>query len=86
MIELSLVFGVYVITLALTESSGPFGLLEKLRSIDIVERSGLLECYLCTSFWVSVALCVAFNRIDMILISWGVSTLIQRLYNAYTLR
>ena len=82
----SLILGTYTLTLALTESSGPWGLLERLRNVKWVSDFGLLECGLCCSFWVALALCIAFGRLDLYFIAVGGSVLLERLVTAYTIK
>ena len=82
----SLVLGVYTITLALTESAGPWGLLERLRNVKWVSDFGLLECGLCCSFWVALGLCIAFGRVDLYFIAWGGSVLLDKLVTAYMVK
>lgn len=84
MIELSLLFGTFALSVALTESEGAWGSLKWLRNKTV--NFGLLQCFLCTSAWTSVALCIAFGRLDMILIAWGACVLVERLINAYMVR
>lgn len=84
--SVSLVLGVYVITLAITESSGPWGLLDRLRNVKWIDDFGLLECGLCCSFWVALGLCIAFGRLDLYFIAVGGSVLLERLVTAYTIK
>ena len=83
---ISLILGTYTMTLALTESPGPWGLLERLRNIKWISDFGLLECGLCCSFWVALGLCVAFGRLDLYFIAWGGSVVLERLVTAYTIK
>jgi len=83
---LALVLGTYAVTLALTASEGPWGLFYKLRAIKRVQDFGVLECFLCTSFWVSLILCLSFGRPEIILIAWGSSTLIDKVVMAYSVK
>jgi hypothetical protein len=84
--EAALILGTYAITLALRESDGPFGLLYRLRKVKAVNSFGVLNCHLCTAFWVSLALCAAFGMLWMTLVAWGASTLIDKLVKAVTVR
>ena len=86
MIIASLILGTWVTTLALTESAGPWGLLERLRNVKWISDFGLLECGLCSSFWVALGLCMAFERLDLILIAWGGSIVLERLINGWVIR
>lgn len=86
MIELSLILGTYALTLALIESEGAWGFMEHIRNNRYIDDFGLLNCFLCTSFWVSIALCVAFGRLDLVLLAWGGSVVLERLINAYMVK
>ena len=79
----TLIIGTWAITTAFTESDGPYGSLYKLRKQKQINDFGLLECFLCTSFWVALTLCMAFQSPEYILIAWGVSTLTSKLLTAY---
>ena len=82
----SLVLGVYAITLALTESAGPWGLLDILRRVKWISDFGLLECGLCCSFWVALGLCIAFGRLDLYFIAVGGSIVLERLINGWIIK
>lgn len=86
MIIATLILGTYAITLALTESSGPYGILERIRNVKWVKDFGVLECQLCCSFWVALSLCIALGRLDMILVTWGGSVVLDKLITAYTIK
>lgn len=83
---LSLIAGTYVITLALTESSGPYGILERLRNVKWIRDFGLLECGMCCSFYTALGLCMAFGRLDLYFIAVGGSVLLERLVTAYMVK
>jgi len=80
---LALILGTYVITIAVTESEGVYGLLYKFRHIKAVQDFGVLECHLCTAAWTSAILCIIYGRLDLWLIAWGSSTLINIVVKAY---
>ena len=82
----SLVLGTYTITLALTESSGPWGLLERLRNVKWIDDMGLLNCFLCTSFYVSILACSVVGRLELIPLTWGSAVIINQLITAYTIK
>ena len=82
----SLVLGTWVLTLALTESSGPLGLLERLRNVKWVDDFGILECGLCVGFYVSIFSCLFVDRIELMPLVWGGSVLLERLVTAYTIK
>ena len=86
MIELSIVLGTYALTLALVESEGPWGIFDIIRHNRYIDNFGVLNCMICSSFWVSVALCVACQRIDLVLIAWGANVLIDRIVTAIMLK
>lgn len=77
----SLILGTYIITLVFTVSEGPYGRLYKLRQNKKVDDFGLLNCFMCTAFWVALILCLAFGRLDLLFIAWGGSTLLDRITN-----
>lgn len=77
----SLILGTYIITLVLTVSEGPYGRLYRLRQNKKVDDFGLLNCFMCAAFWVALILCLVFGRLDLILIAWGASTLLDRITN-----
>lgn len=80
-VEVGIIFGTFAITIALAESEGPWGSLAWLR--NKTARFGLFQCVPCISLWTSVGLCMTFQRLDMILIAWGTTVLLDRLINAY---
>lgn len=82
----NLILGTYAITLGLTESSGPYGILERLRNIKAIKDFGLLECSTCTSFWVALGLCVAFGRLDMYFVTAGGSIVLERLISGWIIK
>lgn len=84
MTEISLIFATIALTYALTESEGAFGSLKWLRTKTA--RLGLLQCGLCTSFWVALVLCVVFQRLDMMFICWGAFVVFDKISSAYITR
>ena len=86
MIIASLILGTYVVTLALTESAGPWGLLDILRRVKRVDDMGLLNCSLCVSFWVSIIACLFVDRLDLMPLVWGGSVVLERLVNGWIIR
>lgn len=87
MVEIiSLVLGTYTVTLALTESAGPWGLLDILRRVKWISDFGLLECGLCCSFYTALGLCIAFGRLDLYFIAVGGSVVLERLVTANTIK
>lgn len=84
MTEISLILATIALTYALTESEGAYGSLKWLRTKTA--RLGLLQCGLCTSFWISLVLCVVFQRLDMMFISWGAFVVFDRVLNAYMVK
>lgn len=75
------VFIVYYITLALTQSDGAWGLMARIREIPALKDFGLLECFLCTSAWVSlvVSLILFDDWLFMTLAIAGAATALHRL-------
>lgn len=86
MIIATLILGTYAIVLGLTESAGPWGLLERLRNIKTVQSFGLLECGLCCSFWAALGLCLLFGRLDLWLLTFGASVVLDKLITAYMVK
>ena len=86
MIIASLILGTYTITLGLTESSGPWGLLERLRNVKWIDAMGLLNCFLCTALYSSIAACAVVGRLELIPLTWGSSVIINQLVTAYTIK
>lgn len=84
--EIGIILGTYALSIALVESDGPYNMLSYIRNLNVVNNFGLLNCITCTSLWVAIALCMAFNRPDLILISWGSTVLIERLLSAYIVK
>ena len=82
----SLILGTWVLTLALTESAGPWGLLERLRNIKWIDAMGLLNCFLCTALYTSTAACAVVGRLELIPLTWGASVIINQLITAYTIK
>ena len=80
---ISLILGTFVITSGLLYSDGPWGILYKLRANSFIKDFGAFECFLCISLYVSIVLCMVFNRFDLVLISWGSSVIIDALIQAY---
>jgi len=74
----SLILGVYVISLSLTMSEGPYGLFYKLRQIKKVDDFGLLNCFMCTAFWVAFLLCLITGHMSTFLFVWGLAVIIER--------
>jgi len=75
---------IYIITLALTSSDGPYKSIARLRSNEKVDRFGLLNCYLCTSIWVSAIVCLLTLPINLEIIIYifglaGAATALHKL-------
>ena len=86
MIIASLILGTWVLTLALTESAGPWGLLDILRRVKWIDNMGLLNCGLCVGFYVSIIACLFVDRVDLMPLVWGGSVLLDKLITAYTIK
>lgn len=74
----SLILATYVISLVLTESEGPWGLLYKFRSLPTIDNFGLLNCYICTSFWVAAIVTMSAAHTELFFISWGGAVIIEK--------
>jgi len=85
-VEIAVILGTYVVTSVFVYSYGPFGVLEDLRNVPLIRRSGLLDCFLCTSFWVALVLCMVFGRLDAFFIAWGAATVLDKLITAYSIK
>lgn len=83
---LSQILGTYAFTLSLTDSSGPWGILERIRNIKWIDDIGLLNCFLCTSFYVSILACVAVGRIELMPLTWGAVVIVNQVIMAYTVK
>lgn len=83
----ALILGTYVISAGLIYSDGAWGIIYNLRSNKIIKDFGVLECFLCTSFYVSIALTALLGIHWLyIFIGWGASVLIDKLISIYMLR
>ena len=84
---LALVAGSITLTTALTSSKGAFNSLEWLR--NKTERFGLLQCELCTSFYLSGGLVWAFTPQYGVLGwlgIWGASYVVMHLMNIWEVK
>lgn len=78
-----LILATYLLTLALVYSDGAWGAVARVRSIKWVDNFGLLNCFLCTSVWVSAILCIVFLPFNLELILYifavaGAATALDR--------
>lgn len=80
------ILATYALTIALTRSDGAWGILRRIRDNKHVSRFGVLECFLCTSLYVSLILCLLYGRFDLWLLVWGASVLINEAIIAYMLK
>lgn len=84
---ISQILATYVITAVFLYSDGAYGILGRLRSNDKVMRFGLLECFLCLSFWVALLLIlVGGGTWQSFFIVWGSAFIIDQLIMAYKTR
>ena len=83
---LTLILAAYCLTLALTQSEGAWGIMEKVRQNKHVANFGVFDCFLCTSFWVSLALVAAFNAWSAFFIVWGASVVLDKLIMALVVK
>lgn len=79
---------VVVITSSLVYSDGAWGIMEKIRSNKYIKSLGILDCFLCTSFWVSLPFTFFFagytgyfTGFILALGVWGLSYVIDMLIN-----
>lgn len=75
---ISLILGVYAFTLVLTQSEGAWGQLYKLRNDKYVDDFGLLNCFICTSFWITVLICLFTAHWGLFFIGWGGAIIIDK--------
>lgn len=71
----------YALTSALVYSDGAFGIMYRIRDIEWVKDFGLLECYLCTSFWVGLVVSLLSGDIWLIGWAWGGSVIVDKFIN-----
>lgn len=82
--EIALILATYVVTCVFVYSGGAWGSLEQLRNKPWMKRFGLLDCFLCTSFWVAgIATLIAGANIGQFFIAWAVAYIIDSLIIAY---
>jgi len=74
---------VYVITSVFVYSGGVWGSLEHIRETPWMKRFGLLDCFLCTSFWFAAIVGLGYGSIRIFVVSWGVAYIIDQLITAY---
>lgn len=76
----SLILATYCLTLVLMQSEGPYGIVARFRENKKVEELGILNCFLCTSFWIAFFISVATN-VGWFFLAWGGATLIDKVVN-----
>ncbi len=78
------IMATYAITSVLVYSGGAYGRLEAFRQKLSVKRFGLLECFLCTSFWVGlIAVWCIGGSWNQFFIVWGVTFILDQIIQAY---
>lgn len=75
---ITLILATYAVTLVFVKSEGPFGSLYRLRQNEKVDNFGLLNCFMCTAFWIALIVCLIAGRLDLFFISWGSSIIIDK--------
>lgn len=84
---ISQILATYVITCVLLYSDGAWGSLARLRNNESVKCFGLLDCFLCLSFWVALIVTVVSNNAwAEFFIIWGTAYIIDQLIMAYKTR
>lgn len=84
---LSQILGAYAIAAVFVYSGGAWGSLDNLRNSIRVKEFGLLECFLCTSFWSSLFMTlIAGGTWQTFFIVWGAAYVIDQLVMAYKLK
>lgn len=74
---------VYIFTWVLVYSSGPFYKLEFIRENKKVKAFGLLECFTCTAFWMSIIVLCAYG-LEVAIVSWAVASIIDNMITIYS--
>lgn len=80
------IIAVYVITSVFIYSSGPWRSLETLRNNQKMKEFGLLDCFLCTSFWVALVFGIISHRADVAIVAWGAAYFIDQVVSAYRIK
>lgn len=75
---ISLILATYVITLVLVDSEGAWGLLYKFRNLAKVDNFGLLNCFVCTSFWVALIAVLLTAHYELFFIAWAGAVIIEK--------
>lgn len=84
---ISQILGTYVLTCVLAYSGGAYGSLEAFRNKPSVKSFGLLECFLCISFWIALLMTLIAGGTWMtFFIVWGSAFIIDQLVMAYKTR
>lgn len=77
---LALILGTFASTYALIYSDGPWGVIYRVRNLEAMKDFGILECFICTSFWVSIIITFTLGlHWWILLIGWGASVIIDKL-------
>lgn len=77
---LALILGTYALSASLLYSDGAWGLMYRIRNNESVKDFGLLECYICTSFWIAALLTFVFGFVWWYgLIAWGATVIVDKI-------
>lgn len=72
------ILAVYALSWSLVYSDGAWGLLERFRSIKWVDSFGVLNCIVCTAFWVSIVVYFLPFEAVFILGMWGAVVVLEQ--------
>lgn len=87
MTELGVILITFMGSSALMYSSGAYGALERVRSLEKVKNFGIFDCYLCLSFWVALFATIAVSGSwQLFAIAWGFSYLADKLLTLLTFK
>lgn len=74
-----LILATYVLTLVLIQSDGPWGIIYKIRSNKFIDSFGILNCFICTSFWIALLISILAGNIFYLFIYWGGAVIIDKI-------
>lgn len=78
MASVALIGAVYGVSYALVYLDGPFDIFERLRGLKWLREFGVLDCFGCASFWVSMAITHSHGVITALGV-WGVCIIIDNI-------
>lgn len=72
------ILATYVLTLALTQSDGAWGVMARIRQHKPIDDFGLLNCFLCTSAYIAMFIGLLFWSVEIFFISWAGAVIIDK--------